>query len=115
MLWKPLTSIGFSSYEVSEDGRIRHRLTGNEPVFDYNIKGYFRINMWQETKYRHLTVHRLVALVWCPNPLVKPVVNHDDEDIHNNHRLNLRWMTYSENRIYSIEFKRKQLKEGVPF
>ena len=116
--WKSLACIGFPNYEVSEDGRVRHAISLAVKAFDYSqARGYLRMNLWSYYKAKeiHCTVHRMVAIVWCPNPLNKPYVNHDDEDIWHNHRLNLRWMTPKENRIYSIEFKRKQLMDGCPF
>jgi hypothetical protein len=116
MNWKSLAPIGFPQYEVSECGKVRHIKHQNILTEGFNHKGYIVVDFWiQGHGNKHLLVHRLVALVWCPNPLVKPIVNHDDEDIHNNHRLNLRWLTSKENRIYSIEKKRMELKKDVPF
>jgi len=116
-MWKSLACIGFPNYEVSECGHVRHAVSLAVKPFDHNIKGYQRVDLWSYyyAKHKHCTVHRLVALVWCPNPLNKLYVNHDDEDIWNNHRLNLRWMTPAENTQYSRELRRKELKENSPF
>lgn len=117
MQWKSLACIGFPQYEVSDIGGVRHSVTGEEKEFQYNIKGYYRVRLWSYYEARTVSylVHRLVGLVWVPNPYLKPIVNHDDEDIHHNCRLNLRWMTQAENVKYSIDLKRKQLKNETPF
>lgn len=117
-LWKSCACLGFSNYEVSEDGRIRNVITFKEKALGYNQRGYLRVTFYPTHRGRHYFVHRLVALLWCPNPLLKTIVNHEDEDIYNNHRRNLRWVTPSENCLYSIEMKRKrfdELKLNTPF
>lgn len=113
MRWKSLACVGFPNYDVSEDGRVRHRVSLVIKTVDYNIKGYQRIRLWSCVKVKavNYTIHRLVALVWCPNPLLKPWVNHDDEDIWNNHRLNLRWVTPAENTQYSKDARKKEMEK----
>lgn len=115
MIWKSAASLGFSKYEVSEFGDVRHIVNG--PIQqDFNIKGYKRVTLWKSYKgYKRFLVHRIVALLFVPNPLVKPVVNHDDEDIHNNYWRNLRWMTYTENVQYSIDIRHAEAKKDCPF
>ena len=41
--------------------------------------------------------HRLVALVYCPNPNNKPMVLHKDGNQTNNNANNLYWGTHAEN------------------
>jgi len=55
--------------------------------------GYLMIGLWNATQRKTFSVHRLVALVWVPNPRNKPEVNHKDGDILNNHHSNLEWVT----------------------
>lgn len=42
-------------------------------------------------------IHRLVAMMFIPNPENKPCVDHIDCNIHNNNITNLRWVTQQEN------------------
>ena len=115
-LWKSLACLGFPDYEVSEIGQVRRK--GIVIATDYNNTGYLRNNLWKENIQHHYLNHRLVAIVWVPNPLLKPIVNHDDRIIHNNYWRNLRWMTYKENSRYREEMKRldrEQMKKETPF
>lgn len=119
--WKSLACIGFPGYEVHEDSRIRGVHTNIVLKEFHNIKGYLRVSLYKdlpgqvEDTKKHCLVHRVTALVWVPNPLVKTIVNHDDEDILFNHRINLSWLTPSENVKYSIDNKRRELKLNSPF
>lgn len=50
-----------------------------------------------ELSYKAFSVHRLVAIVYIPNPHNYPQVNHKDGDKFNNHADNLEWCTQQQN------------------
>jgi len=60
---------------------------------------YFLVN---GTRFS-LSVHRIVAKAFIPNPENKPQVNHKDGNGFNNAVSNLEWMTSSENHIHAYE------------
>ena len=55
-------------------------------------------------------IHRMVAQTFLDNPDNKPVVNHKDTNILNNHVDNLDWVTYKEN--MNTDETLKNLKTG---
>jgi hypothetical protein len=55
---------------------------------------------WSRRRYG---VHRVIATTFIPNPLGKPVVNHDDGNRENNAVSNLRWMTHKENSQHAYD------------
>ena len=75
---------------------------------------YKQVNLTKNWKNKIYLVHRLVALVFIPNPENKPQVNHINGVRNDNHVENLEWCTISENSLHSVYvlwYKRK--KESI--
>lgn len=53
--------------------------------------GYYVVDLSKDGKRRTCKVHRLVADAFCPNSLNLPVVNHKNENKHDNRASNLEW------------------------
>lgn len=78
------------------------RLTKSHPMRKQdNRRGYFFVCAKENGRRKNLTIHRLVAEAFIPNPENKPEVNHIDGNPHNNHVSNLEWVTSSENRKHA--------------
>jgi hypothetical protein len=65
-----------------------------------------------DIKSGNISIHRMVAETYIPNPMNKSCVNHIDGDKHNNCVSNLEWVSKSENQkhAYSIGLQ-KQIKK----
>lgn len=61
-----------------------------------------------EMRPRAISVHRLVARHFIPNPEGKRCVNHIDNDTMHNHVDNLEWVTHQENTDHMIRQGRKK-------
>ena len=66
--------------------------------------GYLRVLLIdREGKRSHLSVHRIVAKAYIPNPNNLPQVNHKDGNKRNNHISNLEWCTSQQNNVHALE------------
>ena len=114
-------------YEVSSYGRVRsldryvkvksksYRLQkGKVLSLGINSYGYLQVFLCCNGKYKIITVHRLVALTFLPNPDNLPCVNHLDEDKTNNRVDNLEWCDHKYNSNYKGVLKRRsqRMKEN---
>ena len=61
---------------------------------------YKTVTLRKKGYTKSVSVHRLVATHFIPNPENKPIINHIDRDRNNNTVENLEWVTYSENTIH---------------
>ncbi|MBD1379088.1 NUMOD4 domain-containing protein [Metabacillus arenae] len=62
-----------------------------------NHDGYLRIQLWEKCKVKFVSIHRLVAEAFIPNPENKPFVNHVNGVKNCNTVENLEWVTQREN------------------
>lgn len=65
-----------------------------------NRYGYICVTLCKNSKYKHCTIHRLVAEAFIDNPDNLPCVNHKDENKQNNNVDNLEWCSVAYNNSY---------------
>ncbi len=103
-VWKVID--GHPDYEISNHGRLWSWKSHVYVQGKYDKDGYIEFGMKHVSgKMKYYRIHRLVALAFIPNPDNKPVVDHIDGDVKNNHVNNLRWATVSENTFHSRKHK----------
>lgn len=115
--WRPIK--GYEGlYQISTHGRIKSFTRGKEIVMkpSTHYKGHLFIYFYKDRSRTKFFVHRLVALAFIPNPQMKLLVNHIDENKQNNMRENLEWMTEGENTRYYWSRKGIEINpENIPF
>ena len=96
IIWKPYPTC--DKYLVSNTGQVKNKKT-NRIMMGSKVNGYRFVNMFinSNTPKMNRLIHRMVAQTFLDNPENKPVVNHKDTNILNNHVDNLEWVTYTEN------------------
>lgn len=105
--WKPV--VGYEGlYEVSNLGRVRSLprkgTKGGIVKASYsNSKHYAHIPLTKNKRGRTVSLHRVVAQAWIPNPDNKPQVNHKNGIKSDNRVANLEWMTNIENHQHAID------------
>lgn len=104
-IWKDIP--GYEGlYQASNRGNIRSlnwrkmNIVRNLYLKPHN-KGYFQVELSKDGVKKMITVHRLVAMTFIPNPDNLPAINHKDENKSNNNVSNLEWCTFSYNTSYS--------------
>jgi hypothetical protein len=88
---------GFEHYLLYEDGRVFNKNTGYWKKVYTGANGYPTVTLWRDGREKHLTIHRLLATYFLPNPDEKAEVDHMDGDRANNSLDNLRWASRTEN------------------
>ena len=68
--------------------------------------GYIKVILCKNNKTRFLSIHRLLAEAFIPNPNNFPQINHKDEDKSNNSLENLEWCTCKYNINYGNRTKK---------
>ena len=107
-IWKTVPN--FSNYQVSNFGNVKSlkkevKTKGGSyrTLKEKNIKcstrknGYLYVNLYNEAICKKYNVHRLVAMLFLPNPDNLPQVNHIDGNKTNNNSNNLEWCSQSHN------------------
>lgn len=115
-IWKDV--VGYEGlYQVSNCGRVRSvernvsvQRSGQKYLVHYESKvlipqerrhGYLSVCLYgrggNKRNFKQISVHRLVAEAFIPNPKNLSEVNHIDEDKQNNKLENLEWVSHQEN------------------
>lgn len=110
MIWKKIDGY---NYLINALGEVKNIKTGKiKAPFINKSNGYLTIDLWKDNKSRKVTIHRILAETFIPNPDNKPTVDHKDGNRLNNSLSNLRWATYSEqnSRFKTIGVRSEKVK-----
>lgn len=88
---------GFDNYAVSSKGNLKNVKNGKVLKLHTNKSGYNTYVLSQDSIKKCFKIHRLVGILFIPNPTNKPYINHIDGNKSNNHVSNLEWSTAKEN------------------
>lgn len=106
-VWKEIDD----RYSVSNLGRVKSNYANKEKILKpfLNKRGYLMVDIRHPGYRKSISVHRLVATAFIPNPDNLPEVNHKDEIKTNNSVDNLEWCTLQYNCNYGTRNERKGL------
>lgn len=94
---------GHDIYRISKTGVIQNCKTSKDvPVFS-DRNGYKSVVLRRNAKRHAITIHRLLALTFIPNPENKAFVNHKNGVKGDNRIVNLEWATPKENVDHAIK------------
>lgn len=93
----------FPGYQVSNHGQVKNSKTG-KILKPYKMsKGYYTVGFWSDGKKKRLSIHRLVAQAFLPNPDNLSEVNHINGCKTDNNVCNLEWATGSNNVLHAYQ------------
>ena len=101
-MWRQISRLP-EGYEVNEKAEVRNKAGKILKYRCMNNCGYQRIGVRINQKLIRISLHRLVAEAFIPNPKNKRCVNHKDGNKLNNCVDNLEWVTDSENMQHAID------------
>lgn len=96
---------GYPNYHITKEGILYFRRGSKwyKKKYTTTPSGHLDVRLWHNGKKTHFGVHRIVALVYLPNPHNKPCVCHKDNNPKNNRVENLYWGTYQENSAQMVK------------
>lgn len=105
-VWMPIAGCT-GRYEISSIGRVR-KCDGKILSAPVNSCGYPSVKIIKAGCRKTVTVHRLVAEHFLPNPNDWPQINHIDGNKLNNRVENLEWCTASQNTFHAYHHGLKE-------
>lgn len=109
-----------SKYEISSLGRVRNKETKKVLKQHYKNNGrkendYLRIGLYICGKKKmSVSVHRMVAEAFIPNPENKQEINHINNKRDDNRVENLEWCSSQENTNWAYQTNQKGLSQKIP-
>ena len=90
-------------YSINENGDVFSHNTNRMLKLRPNSNGYLRADLYKNSVRNQVLVHRLVGMLFIPNPQNRNELNHINGDRTDNNVKNLEWSTRSENLLHSYQ------------
>lgn len=85
------------NYEITRNGKCINKKTKKVKDTFVSNTGYERVSLWINGNHKNMSIHRMVAETYIPNPNNYKCINHIDGNKLNNNVNNLEWCNASQN------------------
>ena len=98
------------NYSINKSGQVRNDATGKIKAAYVNPENdYLTVDLYMNNKAQKVTIHRLLAEAFLPNPDNKPCIDHKDGNRQNNSRFNTRGVRSERIKVtHYIEIRNKR-------
>ena len=104
----------FSNYLINSEGQIKNIKRNKLITHSLHSSGYYVVKLVDDEGNRKtFKLHRLLAILFIPNPDNLPCVNHKDEDKLNNSINNLEWCDITYNNTYGTRIERAKNGQSI--
>lgn len=113
-IWRDV--VGYEGlYQVSNAGRVKSFHGKSERILVGGVcrEGYVKVLLRKNKSRKLVSVHRLVAMAFIPNPDNKPEVNHINGNKIDNRVENLEWKTRAENAKHAYDIGLEKPLHGI--
>ena len=109
-IWRQIEGYN-NRYFISNFGNVKSTYANKERILKPfpNKCGYLMVDLRSHGSRTSISVHRLVAQTFIPNPDNLPEVNHKDENKKNNCVDNLEWCTTE----YNCNYGTRNIRKGI--
>ena len=102
----------YENYLVDRKGNVYSKFSKRFLTPKKDKEGYLSVAFYGGEKPKYFKIHRLVAMMFIPNPDNLPQINHKDENKTNNSVENLEWCTGKYNVNYGTRTKKARIALG---
>jgi hypothetical protein len=99
-IWKEIPNSG-GIYLISSQGNVLNTSTNHQLAI--NFDRYPQVSIRLNGVSKSVRIHRMLAMLFIPNPENKPEVNHKNGNKHDFSIGNLEWCSRSENKIHAYK------------
>lgn len=104
----------FSNYLIYPNGQIKNIKRNKSLTCSLHCSGYYIVKLVNDLGERKtFKLHRLLAILFIPNPDNLPCVNHKDENKLNNSLDNLEWCDTTYNNTYGTRIERAKRGQKI--
>lgn len=105
----------YPNYLIYEDGRVFSKKKQKFVTTRICNSGYLRVRLYANRKVKSLSIHRLIAIHYIPNPNKLEMVDHINRNKLDNRIENLRWVNRSTNSLNKSSKSLNIVKDNYGF